>query len=163
MPRDVGLLHDQLHRAFTGPAWHGPSVRAVLAGVSATTAAAHPIAGGHSIWEIAKHIAAWKAFVRRRIEGEPIESVAADDDWPAVGEASDAAWTDALADLESAHEKLLATVAGLAAGRLAAPLASEPGTTETVYTTVLGIGQHDLYHAGQMAVLKRAAGSGDDR
>jgi uncharacterized damage-inducible protein DinB len=162
MQRDVALIHDQLQRAFIGPAWHGPSVKALLAGVSAATAAARPIAGGHSIWEIVRHIGAWKTFVQRRLEGEPITSVPADEDWPTVLDTTDAAWAAALADLESVHQAFLTTVAGLDADRLAAPLASEPGTVETVYTTVLGVGQHDLYHAGQIATLKRAAESGSD-
>ena len=68
MPLDVEFLADQIRRAFRGESWHGPSVLEVLAGVSAEDAAAHPIAGAHSIWEIVLHIRAWERVALRRID-----------------------------------------------------------------------------------------------
>ena len=59
MPLDMEIIADQISRAFRGESWHGPSVREVLAGVSAEDAAAHPIAGAHSIWEIVLHLTGW--------------------------------------------------------------------------------------------------------
>ena len=159
MEREVAWVHDQVGRAFAGPAWHGPAVRDVLRDLSATSAAGRPVAGVHSIWELVHHITAWKAFLRRRLEGEAIAGVTPADDWPAVAATTDAAWAESLASLEAAHQALRDTIAKLTAARLGEPLASEPGTTETVYTSLLGLVQHDLYHAGQIAVIRRAGGS----
>ena len=70
MSLDVEILADQISRAFRGESWHGPSVLEVLAGVSAEDAAAHPIAGAHSIWEIVLHLAGGYTLVLRRLRGE---------------------------------------------------------------------------------------------
>ena len=71
---EVKRINDQLRRAFDGEAWHGPSVLELLKDVSAVQAAAHPIEGAHSIWELALHIAAWENVARKRIvEGVPFE------------------------------------------------------------------------------------------
>ncbi|HYV05863.1 MAG TPA: DinB family protein, partial [Blastocatellia bacterium] len=64
---EIKRIRSQLRRAFEGEAWHGPSVMELLGDVTAEQAAAHPIAGAHSIWELALHIATWERYVRRRI------------------------------------------------------------------------------------------------
>ena len=70
MALDMEMIADQISRAFRGESWHGPSVREVLAGVSAEDAAAHPIAGAHSIWEIVFHLTGGYNLVLRRVHGE---------------------------------------------------------------------------------------------
>src|SRR5438034_11536829 len=86
---EIKRINDQLKRAFEGTAWHGPSVSEVLAGVTAEQAAAHPIAGAHSIWELTLHIATWERAGRRRIqESDPVE-VSDEEDWPAVEDRSE--------------------------------------------------------------------------
>ena len=84
-------IADQLHRAFAGGAWHGPALRQLLRGVTAKQAAARPLAGGHSIWELVLHITAWKKAVRQRVMGRAIE-LSPREDWPPAGKASAAAW-----------------------------------------------------------------------
>ena len=64
---------DQLKRAYEGPAWSGPSIKDVLEGIHAAKAAAHPVNGGHSIWELALHIAVWESVALRRIDGDPAQ------------------------------------------------------------------------------------------
>jgi uncharacterized damage-inducible protein DinB len=146
-------INDQLKRAFEGKAWHGPSVSEVLAGVTAEQAAAHPIAGAHSIWEIALHIATWERVGRRRIEeSDPID-VSDEEDWPAVEDTSDDAWSSTLDELRRNHEALRAAIRGLDEARLEEIV---PGTEYSVYFLLQGVIQHDLYHAGQTALLKKA-------
>ena len=65
---EVQRIREQFQRAFNGEAWHGPSVLKILDGVTAQQAAAHPIPGAHSIWELTLHIAAWENACRRRLE-----------------------------------------------------------------------------------------------
>jgi len=62
-------IADQLQRAFEGEAWHGPSLRELLAEVSAEKAASRPLALAHNIWEIVLHVAAWHGGVKRRLDG----------------------------------------------------------------------------------------------
>lgn len=145
----------QLARAYEGGAWHGPAVREVLVGVTAESAAAHPIPGAHSIWEIVLHIGVWEDVVRRRLEGERVEPTAAED-WPAVTETSAAAWSAALARLERGNQALRDTVARLDDRTLDQPPA---GSKTPRYVLAHGAVQHDLYHAGQIALLKKGAGA----
>ena len=146
-------LNDQLKRAFEGTAWHGPSVSEVLAGVNAQQAAAHPIAGAHSIWELALHIQTWERVSKRRIqEFVPID-VSDEEDWPAVNDTSEAAWARTLEELRSNHQALRAAIRELDEARLEEIV---PGTTYSVYFLLQGVIQHDLYHAGQIALLKKA-------
>ena len=121
-------------------------------------AAARPVAGVHSIWELVHHITAWKVFLRRWLDGETITGVIPAEDWPAVAATTDAAWAESLTALEAAHRALLDTVEKLVPARLGEPLASEPGTTETVYTSLLGLVQHDLYHVSRRPDSSARAG-----
>ena len=150
---ELKRINGQLKRAFEGKAWHGPSVSEVLAGVTAEQAAAHPIAGAHSIWEITVHIATWERVGRRRAEEFIPIDVSDEEDWPAVEDTSEAAWTRTLEDLRKNHEALRATIRALDESRLEDIV---PGTEYSVYFLLHGVIQHDLYHAGQIALLKKA-------
>ena len=142
---------DQLKRALDGPAWHGPALLEVLDGVTAAQAARRPIPGAHSIWEIVLHIAVWEDVVRRRALGEKVEVTPAQD-WPAVADASEAAWHRAVEALEASNAALRGVVDAFDERRLDQPLV--PGGNAG-YIQFHGAVQHDLYHAGQIAVLKK--------
>jgi uncharacterized damage-inducible protein DinB len=150
---ELKRINGQLKRAFEGKAWHGPSVTEVLAGVTAEQAAAHPIPGAHSIWELTLHIATWERAGRRRIEESIPIDVSDEEDWPAVEDTSEAAWSNTLDELRRNHEALRAAIKQLDEARLDDIV---PGTQYSVYFLLHGVIQHDLYHAGQMALLKKA-------
>jgi uncharacterized damage-inducible protein DinB len=150
---EIKRINDQLKRAFEGKAWHGPSVSEVLEGVTAQQAAARPLPDGHSIWEITLHIATWERVGRRRIdESAPID-VSDDEDWPRVEDTSDEAWKNTLDEVRRNHEALRQAIRGLDEARLAEIV---PGTIYSFYFLLHGVIQHDLYHAGQIALLKKA-------
>ena len=156
---EIERLCQELRRGYEGEAWHGPSLRDLLAGVSAAQAATHPIAGAHSIWELVLHVAAWKGEARRRLQGsEPGEPV--ERDWPPVGETTEAAWAEARRTLGDAHEALERVVRAMSPAELEAVVGAQPGGAagagRSRHATVLGIVQHDAYHGGQIALLKRA-------
>src|SRR5580700_4091961 len=88
-------IADQLRRAFDGDAWHGDSVFEILNGVTATRAAARPIAGAHSIWELVLHIAAWDGAVLRRLGGTAIE-LRDEQNFPPVKDTNEAAWRNTI-------------------------------------------------------------------
>lgn len=147
---------DQLKRAFEGPAWHGPSVRELLDGVTAEQAHARPLTHAHSIWELVHHIAVWEDVGRRRLEGDPAEvPISSPEDWPPAEDASDAAWEQAKAALERGHQALVDAISRVPESRLDEPILEGKST---VYVTLHGVIQHDLYHAGQIAILKKALG-----
>jgi uncharacterized damage-inducible protein DinB len=150
--REIERIQDQLRRAFEGPAWHGPSVKELLSDVTAEKAAARGVAGAHSIWEIVLHIGAWQEAARRRLAGERAE-LSTEEDWPLVSETSETAWRETLEALERDHLRLREALDGMDEARLTQPIVEG---MSSVYVTLQGIVQHDLYHAGQIAVLKKA-------
>ncbi len=149
---EIKRLADQLKRAYEGEAWHGPSLREVLAGVTAEMAAKKPLPHAHSIWEIVLHIAAWEKAVRRRLEGEVV-TLSDEEDWPPVNDTSETAWKNALATLENDNRQLRETILRLNDARLNDIV---PGKNYSAYYMLHGVIQHDLYHAGQIAILKKA-------
>jgi uncharacterized damage-inducible protein DinB len=146
-------IADQLRRAFDGGAWHGDSVLEILKGVTAAQAA-RPIKGAHSIWELVLHIAAWDGAVLRRLGGVAVELSDAEN-FPPVTDAGDAAWRAALDRVRLVHEELVAAVAALPDSRLYQMVPGKKGAHYTFYYMLHGVVQHELYHAGQIALLKK--------
>ena len=144
---------DQLRRSFEGTSWHGPSVQEVLAGVAAAKAAAHPIPGVHSIWEIVLHMTTWEDIVLRRLGGEDFDDPPPDIDWRPMTDDSESAWQAALDRLKRANLALRDDISRINDARLKDII---PRKNYSVYYMLHGVIQHDLYHAGQIAILKKA-------
>jgi uncharacterized damage-inducible protein DinB len=153
MTRELERLEDQLRCSFEGEAWHGPGVLEVLAGVAADQAAA--LAGAHCIWEVALHLAGTYRLVLRRLGGDGAQLLP-QDDWPPLPAVTPENWSDTVEVLRQLNLDLRRAVRAFAPERLDAPLVAEP--PYTAYTQFIGVTQHDLYHAGQIALLKRALG-----
>lgn len=150
---EIKRIEDQLKRAFEGNAWHGPGVLEILKDVSASRAAARPLPEAHSIWELVLHITAWEGVCRRRLEGDRAQ-IPDEEDWPSVGETSELAWQQAREALVEGHRKLRQAIGQIDESRLDEPILPD---MSSVYVTLHGAVQHDLYHAGQIAILKKAA------
>jgi uncharacterized damage-inducible protein DinB len=156
---EVDRIQDQYHRAFEGEAWHGPSVLALLEGVTALQAAAHPIPGAHSIWELTLHIAAWERACMRRLNGDTAQ-LTDEEDWQQIDDGSEAAWEKTKQLLTDTHRELVDAIAKVDESRLNEPIIKHPEIPfSSVYVTLHGGVQHDLYHAGQIAILKKALDS----
>lgn len=151
-------LVNQFEREIAGQPWHGPSLASILDGVTAEQAARKPSADAHSIWEILLHMTGWKREVtwraRGRKAGEPEHG-----DWPPVGEPSEPRWAEARADHLTAQRDLLDLVRSLSDDQLDAKVAGDTtafiGAGISVKATLYGLLQHDVYHAGQIALLKK--------
>ena len=143
-----------IDEAFEKTAWHGPNLRGTIRGLRAVEAAWRPKPGRHSIWELVVHAAYWKYAVRRRLSGEKRGSFALEgSNWfPRPDAADDKAWAADLRLLVDEHRKLRGVVAGLRDRDLDKAAA---GHRTTVRVLVHGIAAHDLYHAGQIQLLKR--------
>jgi uncharacterized damage-inducible protein DinB len=155
---EIARIVDQLEREHAGEPWHGSPLSAILEGLTWQQAAARPVPEAHSIWELVLHIAAWKNEVRHRLSGEPAGEPD-EGDWPAVGDVTADAWRGALEKLDLAHRLLVSAIKDFPEQNLYIPIndAREqvPGAGTTYYELLHGIVQHDVYHAGQIAVLKR--------
>jgi len=147
-----GRIADQLRRAFYGGAWHGPALMELLKDVDATTAAAKPLPGVHSIWELVLHVSAWDGAGCERLAGHKCQLNGAKN-FPPVPQPTEGEWQDAVKRARGAHDSLVSTVAGLSDHRLRETV---PGKRYDFYHMLHGIAQHELYHAGQIAILKKA-------
>jgi uncharacterized damage-inducible protein DinB len=132
----------------------------LLEDVTPAIAAWHPGAGAHSIWETVLHMRSWTREVERRLRGgAPGEPV--DGDWPAVGPKTEKAWLAALASLDAAHESLVAAVLETPEAKFAERVAASPGNPAgsgvSYRTMLLSLAEHDIYHSGQVSLLKRLA------
>ena len=145
-------IADQLRRAFEGSAWHGPALLELLADVNAVTAAAKPLANVHSIWELVLHIEAWDGAGLRRLAGDKYQPTGLAN-FPMPPKPTEAAWRKAVAAAKRTHDALVKTVAALSDERLRDRV---PGKRYDFYHMLHGIAQHELYHAGQIALLKKA-------
>jgi uncharacterized damage-inducible protein DinB len=150
-------IADQLRRAFAGDAWHGSSLKELLADVTPEQAKARPITTAHSIWELVSHIEVWTQFAAQAVQGVPMPNlpniVGTDKDWPPVTEATAEAWAGTLDRMFQASRQLSRAMEGFADERLQETV---PGREYNFYYLFHGIVQHSLYHAGQIALLKKA-------
>jgi uncharacterized damage-inducible protein DinB len=148
-------LQIQLRRAFDGEAWHGDSITEILADISAAKAAARPIKNAHSIWELGLHIAAWDGAVLRRTAGSAV-TLSDKENFPPVTDTSEAAWRKAVENLKQVHEELVKAVTAFPDSRLQDQVPGKREKYYDFYYMFSGIVQHELYHAGQIAILKKA-------
>lgn len=149
---EIGLVVDQLEKAFYGGAWHGPSVMESLQNISAENAISKPVNNAHSIWEIVLHINTWQICTIKRIKGEFVEPLP-EEDWPAIIETGQSAWEGAISRLKASLTELIETISSLDANKLNENIASK---NYTYYFLINGLIQHNVYHAGQISILKKA-------
>ena len=142
----IRLLLDQLDEAFDKKSWHGPNLRSSIRGVTAQQAAWRPAASRHNIWELTLHAAYWKYVVRRRVTGEKRGSfvLPGSNFFERPVELSEAAWKADVGILVAQHRDLRLAVAQL-------PSVLKNSTLHIIR----GAAAHDIYHAGQIRLLRR--------
>lgn len=148
----------ELRNAVHGPAWHGPALFELLADVTPSVAASRPIAGAHSIEEIVRHLATWLDVVRERLDGRH-RDIADAEDWHSAGDHSASAWQELLARVKDSAERLATRIEQFPDDALGDRLPGAAPSASSAYATLHGSVQHVLYHAGQIAVLKKGSGS----
>jgi uncharacterized damage-inducible protein DinB len=148
------LLLRLLDQAYDRKSWHGPNLRGSIRGVGPALAAWRPAARRRSIAEIVVHAAYWKYAARRRLLGEKRGSfpLKGSNWFPRPADLSPEAWAEDVALLERMHGELWAAVADLAPSALSA---TPPGRKVSNLDLIIGVAAHDVYHAGQIQLLKR--------
>jgi uncharacterized damage-inducible protein DinB len=151
----VAQLLDILDRAYDHHSWHGTNLRGSIRRVTPAQAVRRPARGRHNIAELVVHCAYWKYTVVRRLTGEPRGSFTLEGSnfFARRAPYSAALWAADVRLLDDTHRTLREVIAGLSDRRLRRVLRDSDRTT--VFDTVAGIAAHDLYHAGQIQVLKR--------
>ncbi|MBV9504212.1 MAG: DinB family protein [Acidobacteriia bacterium] len=148
-------IADQLRRAFTGGAWHGPSVRESLDGIAAEQASHRVLPEAHTVWEMVLHMNSWVNAAFESMRGVPMPQL--DDwteDWPVVKDTDEQAWAAAKEHLHQSGARLAEAIQQFTDANLKSVV---PGRTYDFYFLFHGIVQHSLYHTGQIVLLKRAA------
>lgn len=153
--REVERIADQLKRAHEGGAWHGPAVDELLKGLNAEQAAARRVEGAHSIFELVLHIEAWERAILRRLGGDAAQIYQTEEDWSSLSEASEEAWAAARRKMSETYVALREAVLELDDDALDEPILPNMSTR---YASLHGAIQHTLYHAGQIAVVRKALG-----
>jgi uncharacterized damage-inducible protein DinB len=156
---EITRILDQFRRTYNGDAWHGTPLRGILQDISAEQAMMRPLENAHTIWELVLHITAWEGEVVRRLQtgsmGLPEEG-----DWQEVQESNEMSWKAALKRLADVHAALEQEIMRCTDDKLettlGAPRVRETGAGVPVYVLLHGIIQHSVYHAGQIALLKKA-------
>jgi DinB superfamily len=150
----IALLLEVMDQAFDQKAWHGTTLRGALRGLTPTQALWRPAAKRHNIWELTLHAAYWKYAVRRRLADDAVGSFdRKPSDWPAIPDPADTrAWKRDVAFLENEHRRLREVVRGLSPAALSL---RSPRGVWTNAQEIHGIAAHDLYHTGQIQLIKR--------
>lgn len=151
----ISLFLRVLDQAFDQRSWHGTNLMGSLRGVSAEAAAWRPGEGRHNVWELVVHAAYWKYRVRRLLTEEPPRSfeIKGSNWYERPASRVDAsAWRADIELLKTWHERLWEAVAAFDPSRLD----ERPGKSEyTYFDLIAGVAAHDLYHTGQIQLVKR--------
>ena len=145
------LAADEIRRALSGPAWHGSSLHELIAAISAEEALQRPIPTAHNIWELVLHITSWSNIALRRITGGQVEPYE-DEDWPFPNEMTAGRWDADRQSLTQSHDRLIEAVAAMSDDDM---LAKAPQSSNSVAVMLHGVAQHDAYHGGQIALLRK--------
>jgi DinB superfamily len=149
---EIDLLLTQIDQAYNRRSWHGTNLRGSVRGMTPEDAVWRPDSRGHNAQEIVIHAAYWKYVVWRRLTGATRGSFPlGGSDWFARPGADARIWRADLRLLDDCHRQLRETIEGLAPKRLH----RAAGGSTTALALVTGIIAHDLYHAGQIQLLKR--------
>ncbi|HKR08004.1 MAG TPA: DinB family protein [Gemmatimonadaceae bacterium] len=159
---DFDALRDDLRQVYDGDPWHDGPITALLKGVNAKAAARRTIPKCHTIWELVLHMTVWTREVASRVRGSDAKNPPKD--WPKQpAKATDSAWRAAQDELRTAHEDLVRAVDALKPADLVRMVGDQRipslSSGKTVGSHIRGLLQHDTYHQGQIALLKKAASS----
>jgi uncharacterized damage-inducible protein DinB len=160
MQTEIKRIISSLQATFKGDPWHGSSVMSILTHITAEQAQARPSIQIHSIWELVLHMIAWRRFTWQKLSGNRDYDISTpEQDWPPVNRTDEPAWQQTLDDLRQSQHMLLEKIMELEDEFLDTVV---PGRAYTFYVLLQGIIQHDVYHSGQIILLKKHVIAGTD-
>jgi uncharacterized damage-inducible protein DinB len=150
---ETSRIADQINRSLVGEAWHGPAVFELLEGITAQQAVARPLKNSHTIWELTGHLAVWAEETRDRYHGGGRARLTPEENFPLPPvPANETAWEAAKKRLLAAHEAWCAELDKIDPSLLYPPQREK---FPSLYVILHGLVQHNLYHAGQIALIKK--------
>jgi len=156
--REIDQLLQIVDQAYDRKSWHGTNLKGSLRRVGAAQAAWRLAPGHHNIWELVVHAAYWKYAARRRLLGEKRGSFTLEgSNWfarPEAGREDEASWRADVALLGREHRRLREAIAAFPARALNRRV----GSAVSALALISGVAAHDLYHAGQIQLLKKQSG-----
>jgi uncharacterized damage-inducible protein DinB len=156
MPLELERISNLFKSTYAGEAWHAKSTREILDGVTAAHATQRPAPGthNHNLAELVAHVTAWRVFALEKLTGGESYDIIlnSEQDWPVIESLTDEGWAELLEDFDDTQNELLDVLATLPRQRLGDPV---PGRRYDYYTLLHGVIQHDIYHAGQMAYVRK--------
>lgn len=151
---EVKFVMDQLRTTFSGDSWHGPSVMKTLEGIDAVQAAARPLGERHTIWELVDHMTYWLEEAHKALKAKEMPRPEKVMDWPRMRSGEDQ-WRESVSRLEAAVNMLLDELTTWNTKDLEKTVA---GANYSYRQMLHGAVHHNLYHTGQIAILKRKTG-----
>lgn len=148
MERELKHLIKMLQHTYEKNAWHGPAVKEVLENVSADDAHKR-LPNSHSIIELVAHMTAWRIFVVKKLQGNSEYKVTDDMNFPAPTD-----WGKVVEELDASQARLIQELKGFDSSKLYEPV-PHGSYNYNFHTLLHGIIHHDLYHAGQIALIKK--------
>jgi len=149
---EVKFLRDQIETTFKGDSWHGPSLMKTLEGVDLEQATARPLGERHTIWELVDHTTFWLEAILDALKDKAMPEPAMEENWPRMG-STEEQWSQSIMRLEAAVNMLLDELAGWSNEDVERTV---PGKDYSFKQILHGAVHHNLYHAGQIAILKKA-------
>lgn len=153
MNTEAERIRNLLQSTYEGEPWHGSSVKSIINGITPQQANTRVLTECHSIWELVLHITAWRNFAWQKLTGNSSFDISSlEQDWPPVKQTDMDSWQAALQNLEQSQQSLIQVLKNTDDDKLNEVV---PGRNYSFYVLLHGIIQHDLYHAGQIAMLKK--------
>lgn len=150
----AGLYRSVYEGDSNGEAWHGPALKPLLKDVTAEQASRTSNSGAHSILQLVLHIAYWEEVVLRRFNGEVVDApLNSPDDWPSNRKLIESEWQAALTRLEKSHKAMRRAIEACSDEKLKQKV---PKRDHDYYLLLHGIIDHCVYHAAQIALVKKA-------
>ncbi|UCE95880.1 MAG: DinB family protein [Candidatus Bathyarchaeota archaeon] len=154
---EIELIVDMLMQTFDGRAWHGPSFMSVVNGVTKAQASGRPVEKGHTIWEIVSHCSYWMDAVTKALHSQRMPDIKTDEDWPKMGK-TEQDWIKTQEVARKACNELTHSLKNLDKDiftqKVHGSYNGEPYST-TYRRMIHGISDHNTYHSGQIAILKK--------
>lgn len=148
---EVQRILDHYDAVLNGEPWHGDPIWQILDGISAEDAAARPLGGGHTIWEIVMHMTFWEGVATQRLAGQRAGLVE-ELNFPATPAATEENWKQTLEEFRASNQQFRAALAKLDPARLDQLTAAGK---RTYHGEAHGVIEHTVYHAGQIVLLKK--------